>query len=68
VNSADPRRGSTRGPWQLFGLPVVTVAGMRDPAGMPLGLQLIGHPDHPDRLLRAAVWLERLMAEVTGPR
>ncbi|WP_345672908.1 amidase, partial [Streptomyces phyllanthi] len=32
-------------PWQLLGLSVVTVPGHRDPDGMPLGLQLIGHPD-----------------------
>ncbi|MGW1787213.1 amidase family protein, partial [Streptomyces sp. NPDC002143] len=41
-------------PWQLLGLPVVTVPGHRDPHGMPLGLQLVGHPDRVGRLLGAA--------------
>jgi Asp-tRNA(Asn)/Glu-tRNA(Gln) amidotransferase A subunit family amidase len=33
---------------------VVTVPGHRDPHGMPLGLQLIGHPDRVSRLLGVA--------------
>ncbi|MFC8661982.1 amidase [Streptomyces sp. NPDC057199] len=37
-------------PWQLLGLPVVTVPGHRNDDGMPLGLQLIGHPDRLERL------------------
>ncbi|WP_210587654.1 amidase [Streptomyces sp. GESEQ-35] len=41
-------------PWQLLGLPVVTVPGHRDPHGMPLGLQLVGHPDRVGRLLGVA--------------
>ncbi|MDW6064435.1 amidase [Streptomyces sp. FXJ1.4098] len=41
-------------PWQLLGLPVVTVPGHRDPRGMPLGLQLVGHPDRVGRLLGIA--------------
>ncbi|MGX9882565.1 amidase [Streptomyces sp. NPDC002276] len=41
-------------PWQLLGLPVVTVPGHRDPHGMPLGLQLIGHPARVGRLLGIA--------------
>ncbi|MFD8819308.1 amidase, partial [Streptomyces sp. NPDC059627] len=41
-------------PWQLLGLPVVTVPGHRDPQGLPLGLQLVGHPDRVGRLLGAA--------------
>jgi Asp-tRNA(Asn)/Glu-tRNA(Gln) amidotransferase A subunit family amidase len=48
-------------PWQLLGLPVVTVPGHRDPAGMPLGLQLVGHPDRVGRLLGVA----RLAEETT---
>ncbi|MFD4599813.1 amidase [Streptomyces sp. NPDC058464] len=41
-------------PWQLLGLPVVTVPGHRDPHGLPLGLQLVGHPDRVGRLLGVA--------------
>jgi Asp-tRNA(Asn)/Glu-tRNA(Gln) amidotransferase A subunit family amidase len=37
-------------PWQLLGLPVVTVPGYRENQGMPLGLQLIGHPHRVDHL------------------
>lgn len=37
-------------PWQLLGLPALTAPGHRDAHGMPLGLQLIGHPDRLDRL------------------
>ncbi|MFD5751571.1 amidase family protein [Streptomyces sp. NPDC127033] len=37
-------------PWQLFGLPVVTVPGHRDDSGLPLGLQLVGHPERPEAL------------------
>ncbi|MER5537173.1 hypothetical protein [Streptomyces mirabilis] len=32
-------------PWQLLGLPAVTVPGHRVAQGMPLGLQLVRHPD-----------------------
>lgn len=41
-------------PWQLLGLPVVTVPGHRDPYGMPLGLQLVGRPGRVGRLLGIA--------------
>jgi Asp-tRNA(Asn)/Glu-tRNA(Gln) amidotransferase A subunit family amidase len=37
-------------PWQLLGLPTLTVPGHRDGRGMPLGVQLIGHPDRLERL------------------
>ncbi|MEV2231712.1 amidase [Streptomyces phaeochromogenes] len=53
-------------PWQLLGLPVVTVPGHRDPHGMPLGLQLIGHPDRVARLLGIARYTEALIQEAAG--
>ncbi|MBC9725113.1 amidase [Streptomyces sp. TRM68367] len=53
-------------PWQLLGLPVVTVPGHRDPHGMPLGLQLIGHPDRADRLLGIARHTETLIRGLHG--
>ncbi|MFJ9582385.1 amidase [Streptomyces acidicola] len=53
-------------PWQLLGLPVVTIAGHRDPHGMPLGLQLIGHPDRAGRLLGIARHTETLVQDITG--
>lgn len=53
-------------PWQLLGLPVVTVAGHRDPYGMPLGLQLVGHPDRVGRLLGIARHTETLVRDIGG--
>ncbi|WP_406135187.1 amidase [Streptomyces sp. NBC_01089] len=37
-------------PWQLLGLPALSVPGHLDRRGMPLGVQLIGHPDRPEQL------------------
>ncbi|MFB8267562.1 amidase [Streptomyces sp. NPDC055955] len=37
-------------PWQLLGLPALTVPGHRTDQGLPLGLQLIGHPDRLEQL------------------
>ncbi|MFE4539328.1 amidase [Streptomyces scopuliridis] len=48
-------------PWQLLGLPVATVPGHRDPNGLPLGLQLIGHPDRAGLLLGIARHMEALI-------
>ncbi|MER7690908.1 hypothetical protein [Streptomyces sp. NPDC097610] len=53
-------------PWQLLGLPVVAVPGHRDPHGMPLGLQLIGHPDRVSRLLGMARHTEELIRRTAG--
>lgn len=52
-------------PWQLLGLPVVTVPGHRDAHGMPLGLQLVGHPDRVGRLLGVARHTEELVRRIT---
>ncbi|WP_327346999.1 amidase [Streptomyces europaeiscabiei] len=53
-------------PWQLLGLPVVTVPGHRDVWGMPLGLQLIGHPERVGRLLGLAEHIERTIERNGG--
>ncbi|GAA4371235.1 amidase [Paeniglutamicibacter cryotolerans] len=45
-------------PWQALGLPTVTIPGLRDAAGMPLGIQVIGNPGHPGSLLDIAEWIE----------
>ncbi|MDO2934426.1 amidase [Paeniglutamicibacter sulfureus] len=50
-------------PWQALGLPAVTMAGLRDAAGMPLGIQVIGNPGHPGGLLDIAEWLEPSLAQ-----
>lgn len=43
--------------WQALGLAVVTVPGLRDPVGLPLGLQVIARSELD--ALRAAIWVER---------
>ncbi|KEA63926.1 Aspartyl-tRNA(Asn) amidotransferase [Marinobacterium lacunae] len=49
-------------PWQAMGLPVITVPGMQDDAGLPLGVQLIGRARNDALLLQQALWLESLIA------
>jgi Asp-tRNA(Asn)/Glu-tRNA(Gln) amidotransferase A subunit family amidase len=44
--------------WQALGLPAVAVPGLRDPAGMPLGLQVIGTAGGETAALAAAAWVE----------
>ena len=48
-------------PWQSLGAPVVTVPGARTVAGLPLGLQLIGHPGHEGELFDVAIALEAVL-------
>ncbi|MCD2190542.1 amidase family protein [Actinomycetospora soli] len=45
-------------PWQALGLPQLSVPGLRDDDGRPLGLQLIGRPDAELALLGAGRWVE----------
>ncbi|WP_290702826.1 amidase [Amphritea sp.] len=49
-------------PWQVLGLPVVTLPGMTDEQGLPLGLQFIGRPREDDQLLTLARWAETTMS------
>ncbi|MFJ8655755.1 amidase [Streptomyces rochei] len=44
--------------WQALGLPVVTVPGLRDEAGLPLGVQAIGPARGEGELLALSVWME----------
>jgi Asp-tRNA(Asn)/Glu-tRNA(Gln) amidotransferase A subunit family amidase len=53
-------------PWQLFGLPQVTLPLTRDARGLPLGVQIIGLPRGDRPLLRLARWLEREMGWRSG--
>jgi Asp-tRNA(Asn)/Glu-tRNA(Gln) amidotransferase A subunit family amidase len=50
--------------WQALGLPAVALPGLRDPAGMPLGLQLIGTAGGETAALAAAVWVEAELQKV----
>ncbi|MFC5139680.1 amidase family protein [Actinomycetospora rhizophila] len=54
-------------PWHLLGLPALAVPGVRDDAGLPLGLAMIGHPDREDALLAAGRWLEGLLQADGAP-
>ena len=48
-------------PWQLMGLPVLTVPGARTSQGLPLGLQIIGGRDTEELLLALGTTLEPLL-------
>lgn len=41
--------------WQAIGLPALSVPGLFSPAGLPLGLQLLGRPDAESALLMVGV-------------
>jgi Asp-tRNA(Asn)/Glu-tRNA(Gln) amidotransferase A subunit family amidase len=47
--------------WQALGLPVVTVPGLRDPAGLPLGVQAVGAAHDETRLLAHAAWIQHTL-------
>ncbi|MGP1256554.1 MAG: amidase [Kiloniellales bacterium] len=49
--------------WTLLGLPCLALPAGTDPAGLPLGLQLVGRFDDDARLLAGAAWLERVLAK-----
>ena len=48
-------------PWQALGLPVVSVPGLRDSSGMPLGVQVIGVPGREQQLFHTAQWVESVI-------
>jgi Asp-tRNA(Asn)/Glu-tRNA(Gln) amidotransferase A subunit family amidase len=48
--------------WQALGLPVVTIPGLRDTAGLPLGIQAIGPALEEADLLGRSVWIEGQLA------
>ena len=43
--------------WTYLGTPAMTLPLLRSPAGLPLGVQLVGRRDGDARLLRTARWL-----------
>jgi Asp-tRNA(Asn)/Glu-tRNA(Gln) amidotransferase A subunit family amidase len=49
--------------WTLLGLPCVNVPGLRGPAGMPVGVQLVGRAGEEQRLLCIAACLHRLLLQ-----
>jgi len=50
--------------WTFAGLPCLSLPWLEGPAGLPLGVQLIGGAEEDDRLLRTARWLEGRLAAV----
>lgn len=46
-------------PWTYLGTPAITLPLLQGPAGMPLGVQLVGRRGYDARLLRTARWLAR---------
>jgi len=49
--------------WTLLGLPCVNVPGLRGPAGMPVGMQLVGRAGDEQHLLCVAACLHRLLLQ-----
>ena len=62
LGEAPPRsEGHTGDPlpcraWTLLGVPAISVPGLTGPAGMPVGVQMVGLGE--EALLGAAGWLE----------
>jgi Asp-tRNA(Asn)/Glu-tRNA(Gln) amidotransferase A subunit family amidase len=50
--------------WTFLGVPALSVPGMVGPAGMPVGVQLVGLSE--DAVLRAGVWVEAALASAVG--
>lgn len=48
--------------WTYLGTPAVTLPLLQSPAGMPLGVQLVGRRDGDARLLRTARWVMQTLA------
>ncbi|MBL9125514.1 MAG: hypothetical protein JNG90_17885, partial [Planctomycetaceae bacterium] len=72
TDTAAPRCDSTgspkfQSPWSYTGLPAVTIPCGLSPAGLPLGLQLVGRPYEEDRLLAIAAWCEARLEFVERP-
>ena len=52
--------------WTLCGTPAVTLPLLTGPAGMPMGVQLVGRRGQDGRLLRTARWLAGRLAGAEG--
>ena len=49
--------------WTLLHVPAITLPGFTGPHNLPIGIQLIGSHLGDSKLLRAAAWVERAIAE-----
>jgi Asp-tRNA(Asn)/Glu-tRNA(Gln) amidotransferase A subunit family amidase len=54
-------------PWQALGFPAITIPGLRDDTGMPLGIQLIGLPGREERLFTIAESIETAFSSSRVP-
>ncbi|MDN3028096.1 amidase [Streptomyces sp. S.PB5] len=48
-------------PWQALGLPAITVPGLRDAGGLPLGIQVVGRANGEEDLLASACFVESVI-------
>src|SRR4029079_1792879 len=53
--TGNPRFNS---PWSYAGLPAVTIPCALSPAGLPIGIQLVGPANRDEQLLHTAAWCE----------
>src|SRR5439155_14460214 len=65
---APPGLGYTGDPvfnrmWTLLGVPCVTLPAIRGDSGLPTGIQLVGRIGDDARLMAAALFVERALAE-----
>jgi amidase len=54
-------------PWNLLGMPAMTVPFGMSPEGLPIGVQLIGRPYEEELILEVAVRLEEARGPFPGP-
>ena len=52
--------------WTYLGLPAITLPLLRGPAGLPVGVQLVGRRGNDARLLRTARWLVDTISKPAG--
>ena len=55
--------GSTimHAPWTIFGIPTISLPTGLNGNGLPLAIQLVGHPKREEHLLSVARWCERIL-------
>ena len=54
-------------PWHVLGLPAVALPADIDPAGLPLGIQLVGRRWSDDALLALGLWAQAALPEPVRP-
>lgn len=53
--------------WTLLGTPTIAVPGLRGPAGLPLGAQVVAAPGRDDLALAGAAFVIDVLAEAAAP-